>query len=193
MPNLTPPAPLTPLLFMPSNGKQRLAEFDGLAVGDEAFDDFAGGVGLDFVHQLHGFDNADDLAFFDVIAGGDEGRGTGRRRAVIGSDDRRFDDMQFASVRRPARRRAARPARRRRRQRWGAAATGGPDRKLPRKPPAGLNLSRIFRSPRSRSNSATWYSFRNSISSFRSCDILWFHSFLNSPTLPWDAVRFKAR
>src|SRR6266702_4006832 len=31
-----------------------------------------------------------------------------------------------------------------------------------------LNLSRIFRSPRSKSNSATWCSFRNSISCFRS-------------------------
>ena len=52
-----------------ADGEERLAEFDGLAVGDEAFDDLAGGVGLDLVHELHGFDDADDLALLDAVAG----------------------------------------------------------------------------------------------------------------------------
>src|ERR1700683_1342698 len=51
---------------------QRLDEFDGLAVVDEALQDLAGGVGLDLVHQLHGLDDTDDLAFGDVIAGRDK-------------------------------------------------------------------------------------------------------------------------
>ena len=57
--------------------KQRLAEFDGLAVGDEAFHDFAGRIGFDFVHQLHGFDDADHLALFHAIAGRDKGEAPG--------------------------------------------------------------------------------------------------------------------
>src|SRR5580658_2309090 len=82
---LTPLARLTPL--SDSDRKQRLAEFDGLAVGDEALDDFAGSVGLDLVHQLHGFDDADDLALVHMIADSDEGRSAGRRRAIVGADD----------------------------------------------------------------------------------------------------------
>ncbi len=74
--------------------KRGLPEFDGLAVGDQALDDLAGGVGLDLVHQLHGFDDADHLALFHAIAGRDKSRGAWRRRTVIGADNRRLDQMQ---------------------------------------------------------------------------------------------------
>lgn len=57
--------------------EQRLAEFDGLAVGHQAFDDFAGGVSLNFIHQLHGLYDADDLALFNAVAGRDKRRGAG--------------------------------------------------------------------------------------------------------------------
>ncbi len=129
------------------------------------------GVGLDLVHQLHGFDDADHLALFHVVAGRDKGRRAGRRRTIEGADDGRLDDVQSGVRDRP------RPAR------LPAAAAGGccgrvlPERHAePRARQIGdaggglpaLNLRRIFRSPRSRSNSATWYCLRNSISCFRS-------------------------
>jgi hypothetical protein len=51
-----------------ANGEEGLTEFDGLAVGDETLHDFARGIGLDFIHQLHGFDDADYLSFFDAFS-----------------------------------------------------------------------------------------------------------------------------
>ena len=56
------------LLTLP-DGKERLPELYGLAIGHEALDDLAGSIGFDLVHELHGFDNADDLALGNVIAG----------------------------------------------------------------------------------------------------------------------------
>jgi hypothetical protein len=60
-------------------GEEWLTELDGLTVGDETFDDFAGDIRLDFVHQLHRFDNADYLPFFDAVAGSDKGSRAWRR------------------------------------------------------------------------------------------------------------------
>jgi hypothetical protein len=62
------------------DGEEGLPKLDGLTIGNEAFYDFAGSIGFDLVHQLHGFDDADDLAFFNVIAGRDECRSTRRSR-----------------------------------------------------------------------------------------------------------------
>src|SRR5262245_66567610 len=42
--------------------EQRLAELDGMRVFDEDVDDATGYFGLDLVHALHRFDDADDLA-----------------------------------------------------------------------------------------------------------------------------------
>ena len=81
-----------------------MTEFDGLAVGDQAFDDFARGIRLDLVHQLHGFDDADHLAFFDVVSGRDKRRSARRRRAVVGANDGRLDEY---AVPRPDRSRGA--------------------------------------------------------------------------------------
>ena len=66
-------------LFVSSfaNGKQGLTELDGLAVGDVTLHNFARGVGLDLIHQLHGFDDADHLPFFDAFARRNKGRRSG--------------------------------------------------------------------------------------------------------------------
>src|SRR4051812_24175240 len=58
-------------------------------------DDFAVVFGVDFVHQLHRFDDAEDLALLDARADVDEGRGAGFRRPIERADDRRLDDRQF--------------------------------------------------------------------------------------------------
>jgi hypothetical protein len=77
-----------------------LAVFDGLAVGDEDFDDGAGGVGVDFVEDFHGFDDADDgFVFGNLCADGGEGVGFGVGGAVEGADHGGFDgDEAFVGV-----------------------------------------------------------------------------------------------
>ena len=52
-------------------------------------------LGLDFVHQLHGFDDAKHLALFHGVAHFDEGRRARRRCFVVGADDRRLHDDQI--------------------------------------------------------------------------------------------------
>ena len=54
--------------------KQRLAEFDRLAVLDQNFLDDAGRVCIDFIQQFHCFDNAQLIAFFNYRANFDERR-----------------------------------------------------------------------------------------------------------------------
>ena len=44
------------------DSEKRLAVFDSLAVLDIDFDDFAGCLSLNFVHQLHCFDDAVDVS-----------------------------------------------------------------------------------------------------------------------------------
>ena len=61
-------------LFAWADFKQGLAILNRLAVVDHPFDDLPGDVAFDFVHQLHGFDDAEHLALYYVIAGGDERR-----------------------------------------------------------------------------------------------------------------------
>src|SRR6185437_2898475 len=48
--------------------EQRLIELDRLAVLDQNGLDPAGPLGLDLVHHLHGFDDAQDLPDLDLIA-----------------------------------------------------------------------------------------------------------------------------
>src|ERR1017187_3091230 len=113
--------PLRAKLTQP-DGEEGLPKLDGLTVGNEALYDFAGSIGFDLVHQLHGFDDADDLAFFNVIARRDECRSTRRRRAVVGTNDRRFHQVQ-ASIRVLG---WSLGRRCRRRTRWGSRGLGYP-------------------------------------------------------------------
>src|SRR5580765_2843587 len=59
------------------DGEQLLAVFDRLAVLGKHLDDFAGDVGFDLVHQFHRLDDAEDLALFHPVAGGNERRRLG--------------------------------------------------------------------------------------------------------------------
>jgi len=59
--------------------EERLPEFNCLSVCDQAFDNLARGVSFDFVHQLHCFNDANNLTLFDVITRGDKGCSSGRR------------------------------------------------------------------------------------------------------------------
>src|SRR5277367_4232894 len=52
--------------------EKRLAVFHGLAVFGVDFDELAGNVRFDLVHELHGFDNAEHLPGIDIRAHGDE-------------------------------------------------------------------------------------------------------------------------
>ena len=57
--------------------EERLAVFDWLCGRCDSLYDFAGYIAFNFVHQLHGFDDAQHLAYFDLVAGLDEGWGAG--------------------------------------------------------------------------------------------------------------------
>ncbi len=63
---------------------------------DEDLDDLAFRFGLDLVHQLHRFDDADDLTFADALADLDEGGRLGRRRPIEGANERRADERSRA-------------------------------------------------------------------------------------------------
>src|SRR5580704_13207734 len=75
--------------------EKRLTVFHRLAVGDQTLHHFTGCVRFDLVHQLHGFDDAQHLAVFNLIADLDKGGRTRRRRLIEGAYDRRLDDVQF--------------------------------------------------------------------------------------------------
>src|SRR5574338_787793 len=76
-----------------ADDEQRLAVFDRLAVLDHDGLDHAADVGLDLVHQLHRFDDAQALARGDALTELDEGLGARRRGAVEGANHRRLDHM----------------------------------------------------------------------------------------------------
>lgn len=58
--------------------EQYLAELDGLAVVNANLDDFRINLGLDFVHDLHGLDDAEDGLLVELIADLDEDGAVGR-------------------------------------------------------------------------------------------------------------------
>src|SRR6516165_6653706 len=92
------------------DGKQSLPVFHRLAVHDQpAFHD-AGHFGLDLVHQLHRFDDAQDFAGLNTLAHADEGRRIWGGALIEGSDNGRFDQNQVG-VRRLFAGRLKRPCR----------------------------------------------------------------------------------
>src|SRR2546427_277775 len=62
--------------------EEELSELDGLRVLHQDLPHHARDFGLDFVHDLHRFDDADDLAGRDPSPGLDVGLGTGLRGRV---------------------------------------------------------------------------------------------------------------
>src|SRR5471032_3510410 len=73
--------------------EQRLTVLDGLAVLNEDFLHDARLVRLDFIEQLHCFDDAKRLAFLDGVSYLHERVGDRRRRAVERTDHRRGHHM----------------------------------------------------------------------------------------------------
>src|SRR5215831_11724827 len=72
------------------DGKQGLPVLYGLSVLDQlAFQD-SRGFRFDFVHQLHGFDDAQHFARLDSLANAHERRGARRGALVEGADDGRL-------------------------------------------------------------------------------------------------------
>src|SRR5438876_4058890 len=73
------------------NLEQGLAEFDGFGVFNQDLREHALGLGFDFVHDLHGLDDANNALRVHVRADLDIGGGFRRRGAVESTDHRRFD------------------------------------------------------------------------------------------------------
>src|ERR1700722_17989689 len=84
------------LLFFPvgADAEEGFAVLYRVTVLDEDADYFAGCVGFDFVHQLHGLETAEHLAGFDFRADGHERIGIGAGGDVERADDRRLHDVQ---------------------------------------------------------------------------------------------------
>ena len=77
-------------ILVRTNGEECGAVFDRRAVFDKPGDDGARDFALDLVHQLHRFDDAENLTGFDDVAHTDERGGAGRSRGVEGADNRRL-------------------------------------------------------------------------------------------------------
>src|ERR1019366_5843298 len=75
------------------DAKQGLAKLDRFAVRAKNLPDGAGRVGLDLVHDLHGFDDADRLAQLESAADFAERLRSRAGRAIEGPDHRRLHDM----------------------------------------------------------------------------------------------------
>src|SRR5690606_2382329 len=75
--------------------KERLAELDGIAVLDEDADDLAGDLRFDLVHHLHGFDDAERVAGFDLGPDLDERLRPRAGARVERADHRRRDLVAF--------------------------------------------------------------------------------------------------
>src|SRR5687767_11239239 len=75
--------------------EQWLSVLHRLAILDQDGLDRAGRVGLDLVHQLHRFDDADRLPLLHGMADLDEHLRVGRGRAIEGADHGRLHDMTF--------------------------------------------------------------------------------------------------
>src|SRR5437899_9865137 len=77
------------------DSEEGLSVLDGLAVLDVNLDDFARSFGLNLVHQLHRFDNANDRVGLDFAADAHKTFGCRRGRAKEGADDGRGNNVQI--------------------------------------------------------------------------------------------------
>src|SRR5258707_12741926 len=75
------------------DSEKGLSVLDRLAVLDVNLDHFARGLGLNLVHQLHCFDNANDRGGLDFAADTHKAFGRGRGRAIEGADDGRSNNV----------------------------------------------------------------------------------------------------
>src|SRR6266545_2843814 len=93
--------------------EEELSELDGLGILYEHLPHDARDLGLDFVHDLHRFDDADDLARRDPVPGLDVRLGAGLGSRVERPDHGRFDLDQVRRSRGRRDRGAGSPQRRR--------------------------------------------------------------------------------
>src|SRR5215469_8692370 len=77
-----------------ADGKQGLPVLYGLSVLNQLTFQDSRDFRFDFVHQLHGLDDAQDLARLDPLANPDEGRRAWRRALVEGAYDGRLHQRE---------------------------------------------------------------------------------------------------
>src|SRR5437773_6352633 len=82
------------LLALRAYDKQLLPVFNRLAIRHQLFDHLSSYIRFDFVHQLHGFHDAQNLSNFHGVAWLHERRRSRRRRLVKCSDDGRADRVE---------------------------------------------------------------------------------------------------
>src|SRR5438067_9905165 len=82
------------LLALRAYDKQLLPVFNRLAIRHQLFDHLSSYIRFDFVHQLHGFHNAQDLANLHRVPWLHKRRRSRRRRLVKCSDDGRADGVE---------------------------------------------------------------------------------------------------
>src|SRR5947209_7496195 len=82
------------LLALRAYDKQLLPVFNRLAIRHQLFDHLSSYIRFDFVHQLHGFHDAQNLSNFHGVAWLHERRRSRRRRLVKCSDDGRADGVE---------------------------------------------------------------------------------------------------
>src|SRR3954452_11209152 len=75
-----------------TDGKQSLPVLHRLTVENEPALDDARVIGLDLVHELHRFDDAEDVTGLDALTDRDKRGGPRRGGFVESADDRRLDE-----------------------------------------------------------------------------------------------------
>src|SRR6266508_3681112 len=109
--------------------EELLPVLDRLAIQGKDLDDLSFDIRLDLVHELHGLDDAEDLAPGDFLPHFGKGIGLGRGSTVESPHDRRGDDVQTLLLFRGGQRRggrARRPCRKGRRRREGLCRRRAP-------------------------------------------------------------------
>src|SRR5262245_9337247 len=89
---ISPRLAISIFLNMGFYGEEPLAVVDGLAVFHVDLDDLAVAFGVDLVHQLHRFDDAEHLPLLDDLPDLSERFGSGLRLAIERPDDGRLHD-----------------------------------------------------------------------------------------------------